>query len=189
MHPIVSSSVFLSDLKTTLRNRLRAYGILIQNQPLCKTCLLKWQHQAYRQSDVFSILDFVVSYSYSETYRLGKKKRVRKYPGVTQSLKCQLLFMVVAFYCTDSQKGIIPRWLLSLQKLLLPKLPPSHQSQNPKLVSELLHFWWGIPLGYLVFDELKMTSFLLALGLIITVCWEYTAVGEETERAETQLFG
>lgn len=75
-------------------------------------------------------------------------------------------------------------------KAITPKvttLPPKPKSQ---IVSQLLHFWWRIPLGYLVFDELKMTSFLLALGLIIAVCWEHTAVnGGRGERAETQHFG
>lgn len=52
-------------------------------------------------------------------------------------------------------------------------LPPKPKSQT---VSELLHFWWRMPLRHLVFDELKMTSLLLALGLIITLCWEHTAM-------------
>lgn len=115
----------------------------------------------------------------------------KKYPIVTQILKCQLLLMLVA-YCRGFQKAIIPWCILSFQMPLVPKLPPSHQSQNSKWASELLHFWWRTHLGYLVFDELKMTSFLLVLELIITDWWAHTKhwmMGEEQEWTESCPFG
>lgn len=103
--------------------------------------------------------------------------RPRKHPGVTHSLKCQLLFMVVAYYCRDSQKSHYSvmtshffKSFCSLSCHFSTKVKIPNWFQNCYISGE------GSPLGYLVFDELKMTSFLLALVLIITVCWEHTAV-------------
>lgn len=125
-----------------------------------------------------------------QIYQLGEKKDLKTTQGSFRVWNVRCYSWRKPIIAETVKKVIILWWLLRFSKAFSPEvttLPPKPKSQTGFKTATILG---KDPPGHLVFDELKMTSFLLALGLIISVCWEHTAVnGGRGEQAETQRFG